>query len=185
MSLAVAKIRQAATRLMQEASGVLGSRGHAELAHVHGVHAARGKRCRARGPGEAGSGGRSAVNPLRDKQAAQQRVRIARINFGHQVNQQPRLRRIVRRILVDAEKAHHAVNQVVESGAEVGRAVVFIIASPAVEAEAVVLVFLQRRGIEDAENILAVVFADFDGFDVVVGFSGGAPVEGVDILQRR
>src|ERR1019366_8209576 len=31
-----------------------------------------------------------------------------------------------------------------------------------------------------AENI----FAHFDGFDVVAGFSGGAPVEGVDVLQN-
>ena len=64
-----------------------------------------------------------------------------------------------------------------------------MIASPAVEAEPVVLVFLQRRGIEDAENMFADVFAnlvaDFDGFDVVAGFSGGVPVEGVDVLQHR
>src|ERR1035441_5275448 len=50
----------------------------------------------------------------------------------------------------------------------------------AVEVEAVVLVLFQRRGVEDAKNS----FADFDGFDVVAGFSGGAPVEGVDVLQN-
>src|SRR5208282_5621840 len=65
-------------------------------------------------------------------------------------------------------------------GSEVGRAVVIIITSPAVEAEPVVLVFLQRRGVEDAENM----FLYFDGFDVVAGFSGGVPVEGVDVLQN-
>ena len=61
---------------------------------------------------------------------------------------------------------------------------VIIIASPAFEAEAVVLVFFQRRGVEDAENIFAGVFADFDGFDAVAGFSGSTPVEGIDVLQN-
>ena len=55
-----------------------------------------------------------------------------------------------------------------------------VAASPAVEAKTVVLVFFQRRGVEDAENI----FANFYGLDMVAGFSGGAPVEGVDILQN-
>ena len=61
---------------------------------------------------------------------------------------------------------------------------VVIAASPAVEPEAVGLVFFQRRGVEDAENIFADFFADLDGFDVVASFSGGAPVEGVDVLQN-
>ena len=108
------------------------------------------------------------------------------MDFRHQVNQEPGLRGVVRRILVDAQKTHHAIDQVIERGAEVGRAVV--VTSPAVEAEAVVLVFFQRCGIEDAENMLAGIFADliayFDGFDVVPCFSCGAPVERVDILQN-
>src|SRR6266481_2670071 len=110
------------------------------------------------------------------------------MDFGHKVYQELRLRGVVRGVLVDAQKAHHAVDQVVEGGAEVGCAVVIIIASPAFETEAVVLVFFQRRGVEDAENMfadrLSNFFSNFDGFDVVAGFSGGTPVKGVDVLQN-
>src|SRR5882762_1166911 len=110
------------------------------------------------------------------------------MDFGHEVNQEPGLRSVVRGVLVDAQKTHHAVDQVVEGGAQVGCAVVIIIASPAFETEAVVLVFFQRRGVEDAENMFADrfsnFFSNFDGFDVVAGFSGGAPVKSVDVLQH-
>ena len=139
---------------MKEAGGVLGGGGHAELAHVHGidrreVNAAALADLAEQRP--AVFGGESFAG----QQAAQERVGTARIDFGHEVDQKPGLRRVVRRVLVDAEKTHHAVDQVVERGAEVGRAVVVIAASPAVEAEAVVLVFFQRRGVEDAKNIFA------------------------------
>src|SRR6266853_4814023 len=110
------------------------------------------------------------------------------MDFGHEVNQELGLGGVMRGVLVDAEKTHHAVDQVVESGAEVGCAVVILIASPAFETEAVVLVFFERRGVEDAENMFADrfsnFFSNFDGFDVVAGFSGGTPVKGVDVLQN-
>src|SRR6266478_3780234 len=110
------------------------------------------------------------------------------MDFGHEVNQEPRLRSVVRGVLVDAQKTHHAFDQVVEGGAEIGCAVVILIASPAFETEAVVFVFFQRRGVEDAENMFADrfsnFFSNFDGFDVVAGFSGGAPVKCVDVLQN-
>ena len=163
-SACLRKIRQSATGLMQEASGILGRGGHAELAHVNGVDGRQVDAAALTDPAQE----RAALlgsESLARQQAAQQRVGTARINFGHQVDQQPRLRGVVRRILIDAEKAHQSVDQIVESGAEIGRAM--ITASPAVKAEPVVFVFFQRRGVEDAKDI----FADGNGLDLVVGFS--------------
>src|SRR4029077_9808975 len=106
------------------------------------------------------------------------------MDFGHQVDQKLGLRGVVRGVLVYAKKTHHAVDQIVEGGAEVGCAVVILIARPAIEAEAVVLVFFQRRGVEDAHDIFADVFTDLDRFDVVARFTGGEPVEGVNVQQN-
>ena len=108
------------------------------------------------------------------------RVRTARIDFGQQVNQESGLGRVVRRILVDPEKTHHALDEVVKRGPEVRRAVAMIAASPAVKAQAIVLIFFQRRGVEDTIN----TFADLDRFDVIAGLSSGAPVKGVDVLEN-
>src|SRR5664279_4973489 len=84
----------------------------------------------------------------------------------------------MRRVLIDTEKAHQSVNQVVESGRKVGSAV--IVAAPAIQAQAIVFVFFERRGVEYAENI----FANLNRLDVVVRFARGAPVERIDILQN-
>src|SRR5713226_5589968 len=164
---------------MKETGSVLGRGGHAELAYVHGVEgrevdAASLANLAEQRPALFGR------ESFAGQQPAQQHVGTARIDFGHEVNQKPGLRSVVRRVLVDAEKTDHPVDQVVEGGAEVGCVAIVIAASPAVKAEAIVLVFFERRRVEHAQNI----FADFDSFDAVAGFSGGAPVEGVDVLQN-
>ena len=82
--------------------------------------------------------------------------------------------------MIDTEEAHHAFDEVIECGAEVGRAAAFIVTPPAIEAEAVVLVFFKGRCIEHAQYI----FADLHCLDVVAGFSGGTPVEVVDVLEH-
>ena len=62
--------------------------------------------------------------PLRDNSRRNKSSEPREIDFWHQVDQKARLRRIMRRILVDAEKTHQAVDQVIERGTEIGRAVV-------------------------------------------------------------
>src|SRR5467141_2751276 len=172
---------------MKEAGGVLGGGGHAELPYIHGVDGREVDAAALADLAEQGSA-MFGSESFAGQQATQERVRAARMDFGHEVNQEPGLRGVVRGVLVDAQKTHHALDQVVEGGAEVGWAVVILIASPAFETEAVVLVFFERRGVEDAENMLADRFSNFlsnfDGFDVVAGFSGGTPVKGVDVLQN-
>ena len=82
----------------------------------------------------------------------------------------------MRRVAVDFEEAGQAVDQVVDGGSEVGGVVA---AAPLVEKQAVAFVFLQRRGVEDAENVVV----NSNGFDFVGAFSGGPPVERVNVLQ--
>src|ERR1700684_4338934 len=175
--LAVRKIGQSATRLMQKASSVLGSRGHTKLPDIHGVDGRKVDTATLANLAQQ----RTALfsgEPFARKQAAKQGIRAARVDLGHQVDQQLRLRGIVRRVLGNAENTHHAVDQVVERWPEVGRATV--ISSPAIKAEPVVLVFFQRGGVENAQNLVT----DFNRFDMVAGFSGSEPVESVDILQN-
>ena len=112
------------------------------------------------------------------EQLAQARVRSAAVDFRHQVHQKFRLRAVVRRIAVDIEKAQQAVNQVVDGGREVGA--FFLGASPAAEVKTVVLVFFQRRGVENADYVVAHAY----GFDSFLRFAGGAPVERIHILQH-
>ena len=99
------------------------------------------------------------------------------VHFRQHVDQKLGLRAVVRRVAVDLEEAGQAVDQVVDGGREVGTVVA---AAPLIEKQAVALVFFQRRGIEDAEDVVV----DADGFDFVGALSGGAPVERVDILQH-
>src|SRR5260370_37391903 len=168
---------------MKEAGGVLGGGGHAKLAYIHGVDG-RDVDAAALAYLAEQSSPMFDSESLEGQQGPQERVGAGRMDFGHEITQELRLRGVVRGVLVDAQKTHHAVDQVVEGGAEVGWAVVIIIASPTGQAEAVVFVFFQWCGVEDAENIFAVILADLDGFDVIAGFSGGTPVEGIDVLQN-
>ncbi len=52
--------------------------------------------------------------------------------------------------------------------------------APALKATAIALIFFQRSGIEDTENIVA----DAHGLDPGSGLFLGLPVEGIDILQQ-
>ena len=170
------EIREPAACLMKEASGIFGGRGHAELTDIDGVDGSEVGAAAFAGL----AGERTALlsgKAFAGQEASQKRVGTSRINLRHVIDEEPGLRGVVRRILVDSEETDHAVDQVVECGTEVGSLVA--ITAPTVEAEAVVFVFLEGRRVEDAENI----FSDLDGFDVVAIFSGGAPVEGVDVLQ--
>ena len=161
---------------MQEARRFLRRVHHLELAHVEGIHLRQVDAAALFHVAHHGFGfflGGMVAGEL----LAQARVGGAAIDFRHQVHQKFRLRAVVRRVAVDFEKAQQAVDQVVDRGREVGT---FLLgASPAAQVQTVVLVFLQRRGIENADHVIV----HAHGFHPLMPLAGGAPVERVHILQ--
>ena len=117
------------------------------------------------------------ADALAREQAAQHRIRRVAMNLRQHVDQKLRLRAVVRRIAVDLEKAGQAVDQVVDGGREVGTAVA---AAPLIEKQAVAFVFLERRGIEDAQDVIIHAHC----VDLVDALTRGAPIQCVDILQH-
>ena len=168
---------QTAARVMEETGGAFGGRGHAEFTHVNRVE---GREVNAAPLADAleQRAARRDRKSAAGEQAAEECVGTARVDFGHRIDQKLRLRRVVRRILIDAKETNQTLDEVIERGAQIGAAVV--VAPPAFEIEAVVLIFFKRSGVERAEDAIA----DFDGLDALTGLTGSAPVKSVDILQN-
>ena len=99
------------------------------------------------------------------------------MNLRQHVDQELRLRAIVRGIAVDFEKVGQAVDQVIDGRREIGAAVA---AAPLIEKQAVAFILLERGGVEDAQHIVV----DAHGVDFVDALARGAPVKRVDILQH-
>src|SRR5712692_1388047 len=112
------------------------------------------------------------------QEAAQHCIRGAAVDFRQHVDQKLGLRSIVRRIAVDLEEAGKTVDQVIDRGCKIRSAVA---AAPLVKAQPVTLVFFERRGVEDAQDVVI----DAHGFYLVGGFARRAPVKRVDVLQDR
>src|SRR5438445_1522550 len=110
------------------------------------------------------------------QEAAQHCIGAATVEFRQHVDQEFGLCVIVWRIAVDLEEGGETVDQVVDRGCEIRSAVA---AAPLVEAEPVAFVFLERRSVEDAQDIVI----DPHGFYFVGGFARSAPVKRIDVLQ--
>src|ERR1700691_5913187 len=83
----------------------------------------------------------------------------------------------MRRAAIDLKKAGEAVTQVVDGGRIVGTAVA---TAPLIEKQPIAFVFLEGRGIEDAQNIVL----NAHRFNLIDAFTGSTPVERIDILQH-
>jgi hypothetical protein len=80
-------------------------------------------------------------------------------------------------VLVNVQEAGQRVHQVVEGRREVGGGVLL---PPALDALAVALVLLQRRGVEHAEDIALHPHC----FHVLAALARGTPVKMVHVLQQ-
>src|SRR5712671_5908110 len=98
------------------------------------------------------------------------------MDLRQHIDEKFRLRAVVRRITVDLEKSSEAIDQVVDGWREIGTR---IAAAPLVEAQAVALIFFERRGIEDTDHILVNAY----GINLVDSFASSSPIERINILQ--
>src|SRR5581483_12461319 len=99
--------------------------------------------------------------------------------FRQRVDQKLRLGRVVGRIGVHSKESQKPIDQVVDRWAEVRRT--SALAAPAIETEAVILVFLKRAGIENAYHVLS----HANRFLSFAGFPRSLPVERIDVLKNR
>ncbi len=162
---------------MQERGGILGAVGHLEVRDQYGVQPRDVTTAASLEPPQ------HALNLIFAGTMAQQQLADCfegspAMHFRQQVHQEARLRAVGRAVLVDVEEAQQRVNEVVERRGEVGRGGALL--APALDAEAIALVFLQRRGAEDAEHGRG----HPHGFHAVATLPGRVPVERVYVLQH-
>src|ERR1700733_12140558 len=139
---------------MKKASRILRGRAHVKLSYAEGINRRQVST--------------AALSNLQEKrftllgsesftrqQATEKRVGAAGIDLGHEVYEKFRLCGVVRGVLIYLEEPHQAADQVIKRGAEVRRAVVVAIPPPTIEPKAIVFIFFERCGVEDAENVVA------------------------------
>ena len=175
-ALRATALRQALAGVMQEARSILRGVHHLEFADVERILLGHISAPALLQAGQNSQAFRFA-DSLAGEQAAQHRVAGAPAYLGQHIDQKFRLRAVVRRVAVDLEETREAVHQVIDGGCEV-RSV--IAATPLVETQAVALVFLQRRGVEDANHVI--IYAH--RLHRIGAFSCRPPIKSVDILQH-
>src|SRR5579863_5534425 len=113
------------------------------------------------------------------KQTPQASVARSAMNLGQQINQKLRLRSVVWRVAVHIKKAQQAVDEVVNRGPDIGRLLSFPI--PARQTETIALILLQRRGIKNADDVIAYPHC----FNPLLLYPGCLPIKRINILQYR